>query len=420
MFTVTAHTNEYLRVGQNALQTVLTVKVDDGVQGAAAPLALAIVLDRSGSMGGEKIAAVRDGAMKVIQALDERTVFMVVTFSISARVVYGPATGTEEHKREAIQMLQSVHANGGTCMSSALNMVVEKLGRDLSRTTKVLFLTDGKNEGEPSLELQKAIQRCAAANISVHAWGVGVDWDEEELRALANATHGSADIIPTPKQVAAAFTASFNEIRKTAIMNARLLLWTPAGIVVQAIQQVYPRLVPLTVQPHAANPRQQIVELGSFAAGEQREYLCHLALPGYAPGQQFMVLRPSVAYTMPGAGEMEEKSARTGWVFVQSTEDAALAAQIDQHVAHYTNQEELAQFIKEGQQALAAGDREKATRLLARALEISQRTNNERITKLLGTIVLMDANGTVRLNDRADAVARKTLAINVGRTSRLN
>jgi Ca-activated chloride channel family protein len=33
--------------------------------------------------------------------------------------------------------------------------------------------------------------------------------------------------------------------------------------------------------------------------------------------------------------------------------------------------------------------------------------------------VLKDANGTLRLNKQADAVARKTLAINVGRTSKL-
>jgi hypothetical protein len=40
-------------------------------------------------------------------------------------------------------------------------------------------------------------------------------------------------------------------------------------------------------------------------------------------------------------------------------------------------------------------------------------------SKKLGTIVLKDANGTIRLNKQADTVARKTLAINVGRTSKL-
>jgi hypothetical protein len=125
-------------------------------------------------------------------------------------------------------------------------------------------------------------------------------------------------------------------------------------------------------------------------------------------------------YFAAGTGEQEEKSARPGWVFAQWTEDASQAEQIEPHIAHYTNQEELSLLIEEGQAALAAGDNERATRLLGEALGISERTRNERITKLLGTIVLKDANGTIRLNKQADAVARKTLAINVGRTSKLH
>ena len=76
--------------------------------------------------------------------------------------------------------------------------------------------------------------------------------------------------------------------------------------------------------------------------------------------------------------------------------------------------------MKEGQDALAVGDRAKATRLLGQALEMSERLQNDRATKLLREIVHRDANGTIRLNQQVDAVANKTLAINVGRTTRLN
>ncbi|HEY5002710.1 MAG TPA: hypothetical protein VII61_06130, partial [Ktedonobacteraceae bacterium] len=233
-------------------------------------------------------------------------------------------------------------------------------------------------------------------------------------------THGTADIIPTPKQVEAAFTASFSEMRKIAITNARLQLWTPNGVKITQIQQVYPSLTPLGMEPDPTNPRQQIVGMGSFAPGEQHEYLLNIEVPVYPPGQQFMMVRPSVRYFVGGKDEVEEKSTREGWIFVQWTEDAALASQIETHIAHYTNQEELAQYIKEGQAALVAGDSERATRLLGKALEISQRTGNVQITKLLDNIVQRDANGTLRLNQQADAIARKTLAINAGRTSKLN
>src|SRR6202011_3267016 len=152
------------------------------------------------------------------------------------------------------------------CMSTALNAVVDTLGRDSTRAAKILFLTDGKNEGEKRPVLNEAVSRCAAAHISVHAWGVGTDWDAAELRHIADATHGSADIIPTPGQVEAAFTVAFSEMRKTAITNTRMYLWAPAGARIKGIQQVYPSIVQFGVEPDPANPRQLVVALGSFAA----------------------------------------------------------------------------------------------------------------------------------------------------------
>ncbi len=419
MFSITAYNNQYLRLGQNTMQAVLSISVDASASIAPAPLALGIALDHSGSMDGEKIDAARNGAIKVVQALDETMTFMLVSFNHEARVLFGPAQGTAENKRRALQAIQSVYASGGTRMSTALNAIVDKFGQKRDWAAKILFLTDGKNEGERRPVLNQAVERCTAANISISAWGIGTDWDAAELRYIADATHGSADIIPTPQQVASAFAASFNEMRKTAFTNARLALWSPVGVVVRQIQQVFPSIVPLDLQQDPNSPRQVLVALGSFAPGDQREYLCDLEIPVYEPGQQFMILRPGMRYSTGSTGEQEEKGERSGWVFAQWTDNAHLATQIEAHIAHYTNQEELSQRINDGQAALAAGDRERATRLLGEALGISERLGNERITKLLNTIVLRDEKGTIRLNQQADAVAKKTLAINVGRTSKL-
>jgi len=419
MFTIKAYHNPYLRVGQHTMQAVVSVGVDAHLQLEPAPLSLAIALDRSGSMEGTKIRAARNGAIKVVQALDATMLFMIVAFNDQARVIFGPVLGTSENKLRAINAIQNVYAANGTRMSTALHTIVDKFGNDQGRATKILFLTDGRNEGELRSALERAVVRCREARFGISAWGIGVDWDEKELRFMADATHGSADIIPTPNQIETAFSASFNEMRKTAIMNASMSLWTPSGVTIQGVQQVYPNLVSLGIEPDPTNPRQMQVSLGSFAAGDQRDYLLNLEMLAYAPGQQFLLVRPSIKYSAPGVGEQIEKSTQEGWVFVQWTEDSALAAQIEEHIAHYTNQEELARAIKEGQEALAAGDAARATALLGSALEISERTGNEKITRLLHTIVLRDSKGTIHLNAQADAVARKTLAINVGRTSKL-
>lgn len=421
MFSIKAYHNPYLYLGQNRLQAVLTITVPRDLALAPAPLALAIALDHSGSMDGAKMRAARDGAIKVVQALDENIMFMVVAFNERAKVIVAPASGTPKNKKQAVEAIQHIYASGGTCMSYALDTIVQHFGQDASRALKILFLTDGRNEGEQRRDLDRAIENCRRVQASISAWGIGTDWDEAELRHMAEATHGSADIIPTPQQVEAAFGNAFLEMRNTSITSARLRLWSPAGVKIHRFDQVYPTIVSLGLEPDASNPRVQVASLGSFAAGDQRDYLLDLEVPTYDPGQQFLMVRPSIASFAAGSSsEQEEKSAQEGWVFVQWTEDTNLAAQMEEHIAHYTHQEDLLRALKEGQAALAAGDSDKATRLLGQALEISERTGNERITRLLSQIVMRDAKGTIQLNRQASEVARKTLAINSGRTSRLN
>jgi hypothetical protein len=418
MFTITAHQNPYLRAGQNTMQAVLSLGVAADGSLVPAPLALGIALDRSGSMDGSKINAARAGAIKVVGALDETMAFMVVAFNDSARIIYGPAMGTWDNKQRAIQALQTVYAGNGTCMSSALNAVVDKFGADTTRAKKILFLTDGKNEGERRAALDAAVRRCATSDISITAWGVGTDWDADELRHLAEATGGSADIIPTPQRVEATFAAAFNEMRKTALTDTVLHLWTPNGVIIRNVQQVYPTIVPLSTSLNPGDAHLRSLRFGALAGGEQRDYLIDLEIPVSQPGQQFLMVRPHVTYTMSGRPQ-EEKSDRNGWIFAQWTENTAQAAQLDSHVAHYTNQEMLADNIRAGQEALARGDNERATHLLGQALVLSESSGNRQMTDLLHGIVVRDGNGTVRLNAHADAVARKTLAINVGHTSRL-
>src|SRR5947207_8537459 len=210
MFTINAYNNPYLHVGQTTFQSVLSISLERNIALGPAPLSLAVALDRSASMDGPKMRAARDGAMKVVQTIDESMIFMVVSFNDSARILFGPAPGTAENKRKAIAAIQTVNAANGTRMSQALNAIVDKLGKDQTRAAKVLFLTDGKNEGELRIALDRAVSRCTEANISIDAWGVGTDWDAAELRHMADATHGSADIIPTPNQVATAFATSFS------------------------------------------------------------------------------------------------------------------------------------------------------------------------------------------------------------------
>jgi uncharacterized protein YegL len=419
MFDVSAYQNPYLKTGTTNMQAVLSINVNADTSSQPVPLALGIVIDRSGSMEGQKIEAAKDAAIRVIQAADESTAFMVVTFNETSQVIVPPMAATSDNKNRAVQSIRRIYSNGGTCMSTGLNAVANEMASAVGRARKILFLTDGKNEGEKRPVLDKSVLRCKDVQIQVSAWGIGTDWDENELDYIASQTQGDADIIPSPNQVAAAFSTAFSQMQKTAVTEVKLNLWTPQGVTIRAFQQVFPSIINLQPTADPSNPRIQQVAFGSLAQGDQRDYLVDLVVPAYAPGQQFLMVRPSLVYTLPGKGAQEEKTERKGWVFAQWTDNPTQAAQIDPHVAHYTNQEELSQNIREGQAALAQGDNERATRLLGKALQLSQQTGNENMTQLLNKLVTKDSGGTVRLNKNASEVEKKSIAINSGKTTRL-
>lgn len=418
MFDVTAHYNEYLGPNREAMRLVVSLGLPESTQIAHTRVALAIVLDCSGSMSGEKIRAACNGAIQVIQELDEQFSFVVIAFTHEARVIYGPAEGIHGHKQRAIQAIQKLRADGGTSMSSALQTVIRAFDpyREWART--VLFLTDGQNGDKKELFYQ-TIEQCVRERISIYAWGVGSDWNADELRALAERTHGHADIIPRPDQIEAAFRQTFNQIRQTALTNVRLVLWTPEEVSVEQIEQAYPTMVKLDLQPDNTNPRQQVSALGSFSIGERRDFLINLNIRPHEPGRQYMIMRPSIRFVDAQQAEMEERGPRESWIAVEWTLQVAQAARINERVAHYTREGELAELITKGTAARERGDFQQAATWLAQALDMSEQVNNEEIARLLRMMITRGANGQVSLKN-ADALTLKTLEIKKGTTSQLS
>ncbi|MHB2015595.1 MAG: vWA domain-containing protein [Candidatus Xenobia bacterium] len=416
MFEVSAFQNPYVLTSQTVMQAVLSVTCHEQVAARPPPLALGILIDRSASMGGPNIEAARDAAIQVVQAADEHVLLMVVAFDDQVEVLVQPMTCTAGNKKVAIQAIQRLQPNGSTCMSLGLYTVLKHMTPvSAGRARKILFLTDGKNEGESHAALQRIVDRLRNDQYEVTAWGIGTAWEEKELRFLASETLGQANIIPSPAEMRHAFTSSFAEMRQTAASNVKLNLWTPAEVAVRSVQQMYPSIIPLRL---TNDGRSKSVNLGSLRRGEQRDYLVELQIPLHRPGQQYLMARPGLAYQAPGQGMVEEQTERQAWIFCQPTDDPTEASRINPYVAHYTHQEELAQAVQAGHEALVGGDSARATRLLGKALQLSKSSGNQAMTDLLSRVVTA-GSGTARLNQNATAVERKTLAINAGKTTRL-
>ena len=178
------------------------------------PLNICLVLDRSTSMQGDKLDMVKATAIQLLRNLRAQDVLSVVAFSDNAEVIVPAALNLDLKKQEIhIQMIQ---ASGATEIFKGLQAGLKEVRRtvDPLRVNHIILLTDGQTYGDEQKCLQLA-EEAAAQNIGITGMGIGNDWNDIFLDALAGKTGGSSDYISKPKDIQRLLVDKFNSLVST-------------------------------------------------------------------------------------------------------------------------------------------------------------------------------------------------------------
>ena len=149
---------------------------------------IALVIDTSSSMTGQKLVDARDAALTFVGMIDlapGRSQVSVVRCDREAEVMR-ELTCSRPLVEAAIR---SLHVRSGTHIDKGLRAALAELQstRHLERNEQVVvLLTDGIQTGTPGQELQAAAE-VRAAGVRLYAIGLGEDVDEATLRAMAGA-----------------------------------------------------------------------------------------------------------------------------------------------------------------------------------------------------------------------------------------
>ncbi|MCE9644732.1 MAG: DnaJ domain-containing protein [Chloroflexi bacterium] len=180
----------------------------------APPLNICLVLDRSTSMQGEKMDMVKATAIQLLRSLRPVDVFSMVTFSDRAEVIIPAGLNVDSRKQEGrIQMIQ---ASGATEIFNGLEAGIKEIRRTLdpSRVNHIILLTDGQTYGDEQACLQLA-EQAAAQNIGISGMGIGHEWNDIFLDAIASKTGGSSAYIAKPKDIQRLLVEKFNALVST-------------------------------------------------------------------------------------------------------------------------------------------------------------------------------------------------------------
>lgn len=206
-------------------------------QPGRAPIDVAFVLDRSGSMNGEKIRLAKDAVAVAIGHLDDSDRMSLVTFDSAVEVVQPLARATAGTKDELRSVLQRVDARGTTYLSGGWlggcqQLATSQPGAGAARIQRALLLTDGlANMGitDPG-HLTAHAAELRTRGIATTAMGVGVDFDEMLLSAMAEAGGGNFRFIGDPSELPAFFADELGELTNLVGLRPKLELTVPHGV----------------------------------------------------------------------------------------------------------------------------------------------------------------------------------------------
>jgi hypothetical protein len=374
--------NEFLAEGATTVDAVVTVTAGEPVEGKPAAVvpgsgaAEIIMIDCSGSMYGEKIRAARNAAAVALDTLRDGVAFAIVVGTHNAQSLYPGgnqlAIASPKTRDEAKNAVKRLGSGGGTNFSAWLHLTNRLFTTTRAAIKHAILLTDGENGDRPA-EFRKAVNACVGQFVC-DSRGVGDGWLARDLVAVSEALLGTADAMKDPSRLEEDFRSMVETAMGKTVADVSLRLWTPAGAKLRFVKQVFPEIVDLTGRRTEVSARIGDYPTGSWGA-ESRDYHVSVEVEAGPVGEEVLGARVSMVH---GDDVLAQGLVRAVW-----TDDLEYSTRINGRVAHYTGQTELNEAIQEGIKERAAGNLDKATARLARAVQLARESGREDTVKLL-------------------------------------
>jgi Ca-activated chloride channel family protein len=311
---------------QQLIYVLIDVALGAAMARVQVPLNLSLVLDKSGSMQGKKIANLREAAKLVVERLGPQDTISIVAFS-DKKYLIAPSQPVAD-KVELMRQIDRIRDGGGTAISGGMKLGLTELDKALApdRVSRMLLLTDGQTFGDEEA-CKKLGAQAGSRGIVVNALGLGDDWNEDLLDDVAEASGGKADFIDSPDKILDFFRQAVQSMQDTVVQNAQMIMRLANGVTPRQIWQVLPMISNLGYRP--LSDRDVQVTLGELERGQPRSLLVEMLISP-RPAGRYRIAQVEANYDVPGLKLVGEKTRSD--ILLDFTADAALAKQHDAEV----------------------------------------------------------------------------------------
>jgi len=183
------------------------------------------VLDTSGSMEGDSIQQAKTALLLAIEQLKVTDTFNIIEFNSYAQNLWkSPKPADSNNKEDAKHFVDSLSANGGTEMQSALNLAFSQPEINESITLRqIVFITDGSVGNEESL---MQLIDSKLGNSRLFTVGIGSAPNSYFMSEAAKMGRGTFTYIGSVEQVQEKMFRLLSKLQHPAITDIELQLNT--------------------------------------------------------------------------------------------------------------------------------------------------------------------------------------------------
>lgn len=197
---------------KTTLEEILPVRSDFEKEKEKPSLAMVLVIDKSGSMGGMKIELAKQAAKSAVELLGPRDQIGVVAFDGASYWVSEIHSASD--RSQINERIATIQASGGTSMFPAMEMAGDALAGTIAKLKHVILLTDGVSS--PG-DFDGAAAKMASSRITVTTVGIGQGAHQQVLENIARIGNGRYYACLDPQTVPQIFAKETVTASKSAI-----------------------------------------------------------------------------------------------------------------------------------------------------------------------------------------------------------
>lgn len=204
------------------------------------PKTVVLVLDRSGSMSGEKIVQARDAMKFVLERLNPEDTFNIVTYNDRVEVFQPEIVAYDSENRNlGLSYCEAIRASGGTNIGDALKVSLGML-QDSKQPSYVLFFTDGcPTTGERNeMKLAEIAKESNKVKARIFSFGVGFDVNSRLLDRISRDNRGETEFVLPNENIEERVAWLYNRIGSPILTDVNFTIATSGGS--YGTNQVYP------------------------------------------------------------------------------------------------------------------------------------------------------------------------------------